>query len=83
MIWERDLFSRQTTAPNKAKAAQEWLQNNNNNINVLLWPSQSHDLSPNENLWQDLKIAAHSPVAVKLDRVCAILRTGMGTDCIV
>lgn len=33
--------------------------NPSKNLNVLQWPNQNPDLSPIENLWQDLKIALH------------------------
>ena len=61
-----DLSSGKTTTPNKATATQRRLQNDN--INVLPRLRQSHDLSPNENLWPTRKLWLTGPGAMKPDR---------------
>ena len=46
------LFQQDNARPHSAKLTTEFL--NNSNINVLRWPAFSPDLSPIENLWDQI-----------------------------
>ena len=54
--WEEGLPSN-NDPKHTGKLTTQWL--NEKKVNVLAWPSQSPDLNPTENLWNDSKTAVH------------------------
>ena len=71
---QRELFQQDNARPHTARVTMDYLEQNN--INVLPWPSKSLDFNPIEHLWNllDKRVRQRQPPPQTLDQLRQMLQ---------
>lgn len=73
----RHVFQHDNDPKHKSKVVTDWLKNQN--INVLPWPSQSPDLNPIENMWDQVDHKIRHKTYRNVNELLAALREAWRT----